>query len=79
MAANHNEILDSKNGFLFSFNQETGDWLWKALPVKKQPHSGREKPFFKISEDIENTYHQLYDKALVNGVKNIARYLNGAG
>jgi hypothetical protein len=74
------QLFDRENGI--EWNQaENGDWIWKA--IKATPLSAKkttkEKPFFKISLDIEKKYHQRYDRALIDGVKDIARYLHGTG
>jgi hypothetical protein len=73
-------LTDKENGFEYTF-QDDGSWIWKALKPTPlvQKKSTKEKPFFKVSIDIEKKYHQRYDKALLDGVKDIVRYLNGTG
>lgn len=65
------------NGFEYSLNAD-GDWIWKA--VKTTPLSSKnrmkEKPPFKVTSDIEKKYHQRFDRAIMDGVKDIVRYLN---
>lgn len=70
------KIVDQENGFEFTFN-EGGDWIWKAIkptPLAKKATT-KEKPFFKVSEDIEKKYHQRFDAAILQGVKDVTRYL----
>lgn len=71
-------ITDDKNGFEYS-QKDDGSWIWKAIkptPLVKKKAS-KETPAFKVSLDIEKNYHQRFDRALMDGVKQIARYLNG--
>jgi len=66
------DIIDNKNGFQFTF-QEDGEWIWKAFIPRRQ--NAKEKPHFKVSEEIEKHYQQDFDKALAQAVKDITKYL----
>lgn len=69
-------ITDKENGFEYTFT-ENGEWLYKAIaptPLAKKKIAV-EKPAFKVSESIEKRYHQRYDKALIDAVKDVTRYL----
>lgn len=70
------KIVDHENGFEYTF-QENGDWIWKAIKPTPlaQKKSSKEKPFFNVSVDIEKVYHQRFDRALLDGVKDVTRYL----
>lgn len=72
------QITDKENGFEYTFKDD-GSWIWKAIKPTSlaSKKTSIEKPFFKVSLDIEKKYHQRYDRSLFNAVKDIARYLHG--
>lgn len=61
-------------GFEYTFT-EKGDWLYKALPVRKL--QVQEKPQIKVCNDIEEAYHKFWGNQLAHIVKDISRYLSG--
>ena len=69
----HNQIVS--NGSEFTFIPETGDWLWKAGPFVKLPVPEHDKPPFKVCIEIETKYHNSFNQALNNIVKDIQKYL----
>lgn len=59
------------NGFEYTFNED-GTWFYKAVPFKIKV---AETPQIKGVIAIEKNYQELFDKKLVQIVKDIARYL----
>jgi hypothetical protein len=69
----HNKI--SNNGFEFTFIPDTGEWIWKAVPFVKLPVPEHDKPPFKVCNEIEDNYHNSFNRALSNIAKDIQKYL----
>lgn len=72
---NPNEIIDSVNGFHFSYT-EKGEWICKAItptPLKKKI---AEKPQIKVVEEIETEYLKEFGRMIEGTVKDIAKYLD---
>jgi hypothetical protein len=51
---------------------DNGDWIYKA--ITKKPVI-KEKPAFRVCNEIENGYNNLFQKHLVESVKSITKYL----
>jgi len=53
---------------------DNGNWLWKAqVPVVKR--QAREHPQIAVVSEIEAATLKEFDKAMVNAVRDISRYL----
>jgi hypothetical protein len=63
--------LTLHKGFDASFIDGEWQYLFKAVTPEKK-HT-KEKPAFKVIEDIEEHYLNLYEETLVNIVKEIAK------
>ncbi len=68
------KITDRKNGFEFTFVEETRDWLFKALPFIKKEKSV-EKPQIEVVNEIEKRYEEEFEKRMKGVVKDISKYL----
>lgn len=60
------------NAFEYTF-LENGDWLFKAIPLKKKKFV--EKPQIKVVEEIEKNYLETFEKRMVGITKDITKYL----
>lgn len=68
------KIIDNKNGFEFTFVEETRDWLFKAIPFVVK-NNNKEKPQIEVVNKIEEEYQKEFDKRLRGVVKDISNYL----
>lgn len=66
----------STDFFEFTYNEESSEWLYKALPIKAIKIAHGEKPHYKVVEELEEHYSNELEQCLANALKDIVRYLN---
>jgi len=49
------------------------------LEAKRIKQAHKEKPQFKVIEEIEKQYHNAFDRAIANSIKNAVKYLDKNG